>query len=237
MKNQYLGDVNDYRKYGLLRALTGGGKLALALCWMLTPDDGRTDGRFTAYLAQPEKWRHYDAALYDHLRNAVIARGRRDVRCVERGGVLAGARYHTGLLPDDAAGREAYFAAFWRRAAGCDLVFFDPDNGLEVQSTPYGKRGSNKYLYWRELTHACAGGWSALVYQHFRRERRAPFIARMASEMGERTGVRGVYAFRTAHVVFFLLPAERMVGPLARHIATAEGRWAGQIEVTRHACA
>lgn len=63
MKNQYFGDVNDYRKYGLLRALTGQGALTTTVCWMLTPDDGRTDGRFTEYLAQPDRWRHYGGAL------------------------------------------------------------------------------------------------------------------------------------------------------------------------------
>jgi hypothetical protein len=44
MKNQYFGDINDYRKYGLLRMLqsSGGGRLLVA--WMLTPDDGSRDG-------------------------------------------------------------------------------------------------------------------------------------------------------------------------------------------------
>lgn len=39
MKNQYFGDINDYRKYGLIRLLTGAGKLKTTVCWMLTPDD------------------------------------------------------------------------------------------------------------------------------------------------------------------------------------------------------
>jgi hypothetical protein len=47
MKNQYFGDVNDYRKYGLLRSLTAGGRITTTVCWMLTPDDGRPDGRLT----------------------------------------------------------------------------------------------------------------------------------------------------------------------------------------------
>lgn len=55
MKNQYFGDINDYHKYGLLRLLGGGGELATAVCWMLTPDDGRSDGGHTGYLHAPEK--------------------------------------------------------------------------------------------------------------------------------------------------------------------------------------
>jgi hypothetical protein len=47
MKNQYFGDINDYHKYGLLRQLGKGGQLTTAVCWMLTPDDGRSDGGHT----------------------------------------------------------------------------------------------------------------------------------------------------------------------------------------------
>ncbi len=48
MKNQYFGDINDYRKCGLLRLLTGRGSLSTAICWMLAPNDRSPDGKFTA---------------------------------------------------------------------------------------------------------------------------------------------------------------------------------------------
>ena len=38
MKEQYVGDENDYRKYALLRALAATG-LKLGVCWMLTPPE------------------------------------------------------------------------------------------------------------------------------------------------------------------------------------------------------
>jgi hypothetical protein len=41
MKNQYFGDVNDYREYGSLRVLTGLVGMSTAICWMLAPNDGR----------------------------------------------------------------------------------------------------------------------------------------------------------------------------------------------------
>lgn len=40
VKHQYVGDINDYRKYALLRALSAGGANRIGVCWMLTPDDG-----------------------------------------------------------------------------------------------------------------------------------------------------------------------------------------------------
>lgn len=44
MKNQYAGDINDFRKYAILRALATCG-FRVTVCWMLTPDDGGPDGR------------------------------------------------------------------------------------------------------------------------------------------------------------------------------------------------
>jgi hypothetical protein len=50
MKDQYFGDVNDYRKYGLLRALSSVTRLPIGVCWLLTGPDSRSDGEFRRYL-------------------------------------------------------------------------------------------------------------------------------------------------------------------------------------------
>jgi len=39
VKNQYFGDINDYRNYGLLRILISGGGIKTIVCWVLRPDD------------------------------------------------------------------------------------------------------------------------------------------------------------------------------------------------------
>jgi hypothetical protein len=70
MKNQYFGDINDYRKYALLRTLCDC-DTHLSVCWMLTPDDSRPDGKKTKYLDQPRRWRQLDPDLFDSLRKAV----------------------------------------------------------------------------------------------------------------------------------------------------------------------
>ncbi len=44
MKNQYFGDINDYRKYGLLRSVLAASRMSLFVAWMLTEDDGSSDG-------------------------------------------------------------------------------------------------------------------------------------------------------------------------------------------------
>lgn len=40
MKNQYVGDIGDYGKYGLMRFLRDAG-VSIGINWYLTPDDGR----------------------------------------------------------------------------------------------------------------------------------------------------------------------------------------------------
>ena len=49
MKNQYIGDVGDYGKYGLLRFLRDTG-MQIGVNWYLTPCDERTDGCRREYL-------------------------------------------------------------------------------------------------------------------------------------------------------------------------------------------
>ena len=66
MKNQYFGDLADYRKYGLWRALAGAG-LRAGVCWMLTPDDRSGHGRRAGYLRRPE-WKQCDPPLFEFLR-------------------------------------------------------------------------------------------------------------------------------------------------------------------------
>jgi hypothetical protein len=235
MKNQYFGDVNDYRKYGLLRLLTGQSGLSAAVCWMLTPDDGRSDGRFTEYLQQPERWRAYDPALFDTLREMVAQPGGRDIALAGEAGLLPATRFFVRTLRDDLQSRSRYFEVFWEVAQGCDLIFFDPDNGLEVRSRPLGRKDSSRYLYWAELEQAFSRGYSVLVYQHFRREKRDAFVERMAREMWQRTGAARVYSFRTARVVFFLLPSDRQRAAFERVVSRLPETWGDQIRVQRFA--
>jgi hypothetical protein len=231
MKNQYFGDLNDYRKYGLIRSLTGMGELSTAVCWMLTPNDGRTDGRYIRYLEEPSKWQVYDPGLYEALRNIVAVQGTRSVHGAEEAGLLPSARFFGNILSDDRKARRRFFDKFWQFAEGSDLLFFDPDNGLEVKSKPFGYKGSSKYLYWRELIRAFLRGYSILVYQHFPRVKRDQFVNQKAREIACQTGARKVISFRTPRVVFFLLLPEYPNVALERNIMKVSEDWGSQIQV------
>ena len=234
MKNQYFGDKNDYRKYGLLRGLSDRGNLSSFVCWMLTKDDGSSDGRFTEYLRNASKWRGYDPELFDALHSIVVSSATRHVDACGPAGFLSRALFHTTELTDKAAERDRYFGKLASMSEGVDLVFFDPDNGLEVASCPRGAKGSAKFLYWRELAETYERGHSVLVYQHYPREERDAFTRRVAERMATELGAPSIHSFATARVLFLLAPKPRHADALRERAHAVARQWRGQISHTEH---
>jgi hypothetical protein len=209
VKEQYVGDVSDYRKYALLRAFAGPGGLTPGVCWMLTPPDGRADGNKVGYLDDPTKWGRYDPPLFDVLKSVVHDQPRERLREIERSGIVPGAVYFNDILADDLAGRQKYFTEAAKKLSATSLIFFDPDNGLEVASNPKGRKDSSKYLYFDEVAAAYSAGHSVLIYQHFPRERRDTYVARLGSRLRQVAPDALLWEFRTSHVVFLLLAQPR----------------------------
>lgn len=231
MKNQYFGDVNDYLKYGLIRALLAPANLGLFVGWMLTPDDGSSDGKFRRYVMEPECWRHHDPTLYAHLSESLAGAPSPAVALIEQADVLPGARYFSELVPDDRWARGLWAQRLVSAARGSDLVFLDPDNGFEIPSKPLGRKDSSKYVAWHEVECLWDAGSSVLVYQHFPHEQRSIFTSRLAAELATRTGAAFVEAFSTRYVLFLLASQQRHADVFEQAIAGHLPRWEGQIAV------
>ena len=229
MKNQYFGDINDYRKYGLLRCFIDAG-FRVGVCWMLTPDSPNRDGQKTGYLTKPRVWRQFDPPLFDLL-SARVASANRSLHELEESSLMAGARYFSEVLRDDAFSRSKYMASMLRALSSADLLFFDPDNGLEVKSARCGSRGSSKYLYWREVEHAWRGDASLLVFQHYNREPRQALIRRLCHELASRTGDGVVVPIDTAHVLFLFCGQPAHVQRFEATVRILSDRWPGQVRV------
>jgi hypothetical protein len=205
VKEQYVGDINDYRKYALLRQLAADGRMNIGVCWMLTRPDGRTNGAKVGYLKQPETWRALDPELFDLLRSVDDKPGVRRLRLIEDSGIIPKATYFNGILGDDLSQRTAYFDAAHVALAESDLVFLDPDNGLEVLSIPKGRRNSSKYLYFDEAAAFYEAGKSLLIYQHFPRVNRIEFLQRVSASLEYRLRGGRVRGHATTHVAFLLV--------------------------------
>lgn len=183
MQNQYFGDVGDFTKYGLLRALQKT-KKRLGVIWYLTPDGfgNPNDGRHVGYLEKEAEYRNLDSELFDVLRKAVRS-GKRDVSEIERSGLLEPASFANEEVPSSAQ-RSDWFRRAAEKVSDSDLLFLDPDNGLEI-----GRPGP-KHVLWAELIELANADRprSLVVYQHRSRRRRGgqTFPEYYASECARR---------------------------------------------------
>jgi ferredoxin len=165
VKNQYVGDVNDYLKYGLLRALQTVRSDPLYVCWMLTPDDSGPDGRKLTYLKAAGEYRKVDPQLFDVM-DGLIQRDQRSVAAVEQASLFPRATYFSAEIPVNASDRRNVIQQAVRSCPKRALVFFDPDNGLEGKTDSRGRVKSNKFVFWDELRGLIDPSRSAVIYQH-----------------------------------------------------------------------
>ena len=175
MQDRYVGDIGDYVKYGLLRAIRGTRRLGVA--WYLHPNAGPAgDGKHTAYLQHPDEWRHLDAELFDTLKELIG--DRRSVAAIQESGILGDAVIAADRLgvaevkaPDPERGRHRWFNRIKRQLAGCDLVFADPDNGLvpDDRFRPARKVDAKRIPLSEAM--ALAEGRTAVIYHHNTRRR------------------------------------------------------------------
>lgn len=172
MEDKYTGDIGDYCKYGLLRALSPGYKLGVA--WYLYPDEGHNvDGSKISYLSEPDNWRKFDPKLFDAL-EGIVSTGDRRVTSIENSSVLEGASYFTELLnplhaavgPPRGRWRKSWFSNLISTLDHCDLIFADPDNGFCASD----RFSHSKVKDWKRLpldeAYQISKGRSALFYHH-----------------------------------------------------------------------
>ncbi len=232
MKNQYVGDINDYKKFGLLRSILTVSNLNILVSWMLTPDDGSTDGNIIGYLEDQEQWSGYDPQLYQAIKTLLNNNKTREVNLIETSNILEQCDFYSNHVPDSRSERDAWFNELLHRSNDNELIFLDPDNGLEIKSKRYGRKDSSKFLFHHEVSTLLERGKSLLIYQHFIREKREVFISRLLKklqELSQKTVI--VEAFSTSNVVFLLVlqPEHESIYKLL--IEQVEKQWNGQISV------
>ena len=228
MKNQYFGDINDYRKYGLLRGLSNNGEISTFVCWMLTENDSRSDGKFISYLDKREKFRKYDPELFDVLFHCIRS-GKRNVDFCGENSLISKSGYFNSIIPDNTNQREQYFNELYNKAKQYDLVFLDPDNGMEIKSRKKGNKFSSKYVYYDEVRNLYFQGKSLLIYQHFIREERNKFIQRISENLKIASGCQIIIPIRTSNVVYFLIPKDGMERYLKERVNLVSTTWEEEI--------
>ena len=232
MQDRYTGDIGDFVKYGLLRAIKGRKRLGVA--WYLHPDAGPDgDGSHTEYLTdvkQRQRWHRLDRQLFETLEK-LLSDDDRSVQAVQRSGVLGDAAFASEPL--DVSGvrwrdrrhwRRCWFEAVQNRLFGCDVVFADPDNGLVADDRFRPERKEDaKRIPLAEAT-ALAEGRAAVIYHH---NSRWPggHLSEIRYWMGQLPGCSCAYYWRrwSNRTFFFINSDDEIEGRLTRFVERWEG--------------
>jgi hypothetical protein len=243
MRDNYVGDIGDYVKYGLLRSLSAHTGLQLGIVWYLYADPCKeTDGRYLDYLssAKAHLYQHCDPELYDRLRD-LISTNDRNVAAVKNRGLLPKnavffeAPLSLSGLPKGTSkakqqreqARQQWLAQALIHTEGADLIFLDPDNGLEVASTAYHQDKSPKFAFYREVEQF----WqqSLVIYQHKNLHETANVqIRNRIEELCGRLKVQTVYAvYVPSHSgrIFFVAPQLKVATLFKEAVEEFSRRW------------
>lgn len=223
MKDQYAGDIGDFGKYGLLRALCDGGGVRLGMAWWMTPNEARSnDGKFISYLQKGDRGlTDCDPELFDVLAS-LVKHKKRTVGAICESGIFPNDTFHhTALLqfPKGAqpAEKSAIRSAWLDDAKGvlgdADLIFADPDNCLSDSVDPLSQQGV-KYVTPEDIRRLVDFNTSVVIYHHLNRSAKAPAQLDQAADllqqtMGRPNGPWTLWYHRGTARGFLISPADR----------------------------
>ena len=259
MQNRFCCDQGDFGKYGLLRRLccadAHGEALHIGLFWYLVPDEaGSSNGKLTGYLrdtaANRREYRACDPELWDCLKWHLHP-DRRNIRAIQESGILApDTVYFDELLEwpahlranSDAERRRRieHRKMWWQRGfdrtSGCQVIFFDPDNGLEVTVPEYGRKGP-KYTFIDEVVPFYKRGQSLVIYQHISRSKTATEqVEGRLEQLREAIGAGSAFAMhyhRGTARAYLVIPTQKHAKVLqGRARQMCEGPWGRHFDLT-----
>jgi hypothetical protein len=219
MKNQYFGDFGDYQKFSLLKMLRNVGGFKITVHWMKTRDDGGTDGKRVTYLNNPKTWDSFDKEIFEFISGHIHAK-KRDLALYEKSLHADGITFVNDHI--ESAQRRLELLDGIRSDKKSDLIFFDPDNGIEVKSTT--QKTIHKYVLWSDIQTAFSSGKSILVYQHFSRKNRDIFIQEKLTEFRSRLDV-DVFVIKVKHSVYFLLAQKSHISRVRQSLIDYSKVW------------
>ena len=170
MQDRYAGDIGDYGKFALLRTMEAQG-FTLGINWYRTETAGfetHEDGRYRI----PERFEACDPALAAALNGVFDDAPGRSVQKLECAGLLNCRLFVHDFVPRSSSERLDWHRHALKHLENCDLVFLDPDNGLNVDSVKRGSRKSVKYVWQDEIAAYVSAGKSVIFYNH--RPRKKP---------------------------------------------------------------
>lgn len=189
MRHIYVGDVGDFGKYGLLRALCGT-KFSLGIVWYLTEaEEHNNDGKHDGYLkwkssSKRSQFRDCDPDLYDALKQ-IREQKSLDLSLIEASAIFDSTckffatpvPHFEGAYPGKTAAhqrwddRKRWHLDAMTAVKDASIVFVDPDNGIIFDAPSDGSRPSHKHAYLDELRGYIDRGQTVVAYHHLGRQK------------------------------------------------------------------
>lgn len=234
MQDKYVGDVGDFGKYGLLRALAGieppdEPRYCLGVVWYLWEDSDWMHEAKLDYVSKPYEFRHYDKKLFDKFRDTVDGQ-RHTVKEIKKSEILGrdgqDVVFVTEHVPDRRT-RGDWLLRALKKTEGAKIVFLDPDKGLPTREKESKPGRSRVYAYRSEARQFVERGQTVVIYQSYWRDgTRDEEVLKWRNErlteleLDEHPRVVG-----TSDRAFIILPATPHVEHIDRRLRIFVERW------------
>lgn len=192
MQDRYAGDIGDYGKIALLKALQKQG-LFIGVNWYKAlvleneiKDNGSYKQKDGKYLI-PEYLCQCDPELADTLLK-ISCSDDRSIELLEQSDLISGAIYYSEIIT--VANRSEWHCNALKKLKKADIVFVDPDNGMLVKSIGKGSVRSVKYTFYEEVRDYINQGQSVLIYNHRSRKPEENYFREICEKLECHTGIR-----------------------------------------------
>lgn len=191
MQDRYAGDIGDYGKIALLKALQDQG-LSIGVNWYKAEAleaEKKADGTFKQedgkYLI-PEELRQCDKTLAERLLN-ISCGSDRSIHALEKAKLIPEAVYYNESVT--VSQRTEWHLRALEKLKSADIVFVDPDNGMLVKSVGKKSARSVKYTFYEEVRDYVLQGQSVLIYNHRCRKSEEKYFQDICGKLQEHTGI------------------------------------------------
>jgi len=181
MRDEYVGDVGDFGKYMLLNKLgkLGNGKIKIGVNWYYNtkPEEQTSDGRYINYLnpsyRNADQYKTCSQTIYEQLR-AIVDKEKRKISEIEDRQILFdGTIFYSKPLPwefnspsEKKKKREDWFNDSLEKLEAANIVFLDPDNGIQTPNVRKTQAKAVKYVFSDEFERYYNGKKTVIIYNH-----------------------------------------------------------------------
>lgn len=231
MRDQFVGDIGDFGKYGLLRAISKtdsrGSGLSLGIVWLFVPD------RMVTYLNDRGSFEACDPELFVVL-TGVVEGCQRKVATIEESGLFpCGTVFFNEPVPPQIQNRVIWREQALEETEACDVIFFDPDNGLAAEAAT--EKASPKHVYVDDLAPFLRRGQAHVIYHHLGRVKHDADMRNQASELKDSLGLASMPWIlrwhRVAPRAYFIVPNGRETELAPKVDTFLAGSWGQHFEL------